>query len=166
LRVSADRLEAGAEEWTARAKIAIDHRREDLARSALLAREGERAKAAAEADAANALDTQLAEAETVIADLEAKHSALAQRIADLAQPATPAPAPSVGMRGHDHRIDRIDALERRAGFAETPAPETADPVSVEQEIAGLQQSSAIEAELAALKASAAPAKKAAGKKRS
>ena len=171
LRDSASRLAAGAEEWTARAKIAIDHGREDLARSALLAREGERAKAATEVGAADALDTQLAEAEGVISALEAKRSALAQRIADLVQPAAPtAPAPSAAIRAVDQRIDRIDALERRAGFAETPASEAADPMSVEQEIASLQQASIIEAELAALKsgatpAPAAPAKRAGGKKR-
>jgi phage shock protein A len=174
LRDSASRLAAGAEEWTARAKIAIDHGREDLARSALLAREAERAKAATEVGAADALDAQLVEAEGVISALEAKRSALAQRIADLVQaaaPTAPAPsaAPSAAMRAVDQRIDRIDALERRAGFAETPASEAADPMSVEQEIASLQQASIIEAELAALKSGAAPAaataKRAGGKER-
>ena len=43
---TAARLAAGAEEWTGKAKIAIDHGREDLARAALLTREAERAKAA------------------------------------------------------------------------------------------------------------------------
>ncbi|HEY6964521.1 MAG TPA: PspA/IM30 family protein, partial [Erythrobacter sp.] len=42
---SATRLSAAAEEWTGKAKIAIDHGREDLARAALLTREAERAKA-------------------------------------------------------------------------------------------------------------------------
>lgn len=166
---SASRLEAGAEEWTARAKIAIDHGREDLARSALLAREGERAKAAAERTAAQTLDAQLTEAEGVIAALEAKRSALAQRIADLPQPGTAAVAASNDVRAVDKRIDRIDALERRAQFSESLAPEVADPLSVEQEIASLQQASIIEAELSAMKSGAVPAtpaKRSGTKKRS
>ena len=64
----------------------------------------------------------------------------------------------------DRRIDRIEALERRAGFVDVPG-EAPSPASLDDEIAGLQKASAIEAELAALKATAAPAKKAAGKKR-
>lgn len=162
LQDTAVRLAAAAEEWTAKAKIAIDHGREDLARAALLTREAERAKAADAAAAAEALDAQIEDAAGVIADLENKRTAIAARIADLAQ-SEPAAAP-VADTHIDRRIDRIDALERRAGFAEVPT-NTPSPAALDDEIAGLQQASAIEAELAALKATAAPVKKAAGKKR-
>jgi phage shock protein A len=162
---SAARIAAGAEEWTGKAKIAIDHGREDLARAALLTREAERAKAADAAAAAEALAKQIEDAAGVIADLEAKRTAITARIAELARAemaATAAPAADTQV---DRRIDRIEALERRAGFAEVGI-QTPTPASLEVEIAGLQQASAIEAEIAALKASApAPAKKAAGKKR-
>ena len=162
---SAARLAAAAEEWTGKAKIAMDHGREDLARAALLTREAERAKAAEAAVAAQALTVQIDEATGVIADLEAKRTAIAARIADLAK-AEPAAKPAVAADSHvDQRIDRIEALERRAGFADVPG-DVPSPASLDDEIAGLQQASAIEAELAALKAAApAPAKKAAGKKR-
>lgn len=162
---SAARIAAGAEEWTGKAKIAIDHGREDLARAALLTREAERAKAADAAAAAEALAKQIEDAAGVIADLEAKRTAITARIAELAKAemaATAAPAADTPV---DRRIDRIEALERRAGFAEVGI-QTPTLASLEDEIAGLQQASAIEAEIAALKASApAPAKKAPGKKR-
>lgn len=159
---NAARLAAAAEEWTGKAKIAIDHGREDLARAALLTREAERAKAADAEAAAEALGTQIEDAASVIADLEAKRAAITARVADLAHTETAAsPAADTHI---DKRIDRIEALERRAGFADTPA-EAPSPTALDDEIAGLQKASAIEAELAALKATAAPAKKAAGKKR-
>lgn len=165
LHDAAARLAAGAEEWTGKAKIAIDHGREDLARAALLTREAERAKAADAAEAAAALDSQIADAASVIAELEAKRTAITARIAELAQAAAvESPARPGGESALDRRIDRIDALERRAGFADVPgdaAPPS--PAALDDEIAGLQQASAIESELAAMK-SAAP-KKAAGKKR-
>jgi phage shock protein A len=168
LHDTAVRLAAGAEEWTGKAKIAIDHGREDLARAALMTREAERAKAGDAAAAATALDSQIADAATVIAELEAKRAAIAARITELTQAA--AAVESAAKPGSesaiDRRIDRIDALERRAGFADLPTGDTPSPASLDDEIAGLQQKSAIEAELAALKAGAAPsAKKAAGKKR-
>lgn len=161
---TAARLAAAAEEWTGKAKIAVDHGREDLARAALLTREAERAKAADAAAAAEALGAQIADAASVIADLEAKRAAITARIADMAHSETVA-APAAADTHIDKRIDRIEALERRAGFADAPAAETPSPAALEDEIASLQQASAIEAELAALKATAAPAKKAAGKKR-
>jgi phage shock protein A len=163
---AAARIAEGAESWTDKAKVALDHGREDLARAALLTREAERAKAADAARDAAALETQIAEVTEVIADLEAKRTAITARIADLAkaeQVAAKAAAPAADS-ALDKRIDRIDALERRADFVDVPA-DAPSPASIEEEIAALQQASAIEAELAALKAGSTPAKKAAGKKR-
>jgi phage shock protein A len=162
MQETAARLAADAEEWTAKAKIAVDHGREDLARAALLTREAERAKAADTAEAAAELGTQIEEAAAVITELEAKRAAITARIAELA-PTEAAAKPATDTH-IDRRIDRIEALERRAEFATAPAA-TPSPTALDDEIAGLQQASAIEAELAALKATAAPAKKTGGKKR-
>jgi len=163
---AAARLAEGAESWTAKAKVALDHGREDLARAALLTREAERAKAVEATKEAAAIETQITEAADVIADLEAKRTTITARIAELAQTeqaSAKAPATDSAL---DKRIDRIEALERRAGFVDAPTGDTPSPASLDDEIAGLQKASAIEAELAALKASAAPTgKKAAGKKR-
>lgn len=160
---AAARLAEAAESWTGKAKTALDHGREDLARAALLTREAERAKAADAAKAAAALENQIEEAASVIDALEAKRTAITARIAELA-PVDSDGATPASDRAIDKRIDRIDALERRAGFADAPA-EAPSPASLDAEIAGLQKASAIEAELAALKASGVPAKKAGGKKR-
>lgn len=162
MQETAARLAADAEEWTAKAKIAVDHGREDLARAALLTREAERAKAADTTEAAAELSGQIEEAAAVITELEAKRAAITARIAELAP--TEAAAKPASDTHIDRRIDRIEALERRAEFAAAPAA-TPSPTALDDEIAGLQQASAIEAELAALKATAAPAKKASGKKR-
>lgn len=167
LEDTAARIAAGAEEWTGKAKIAVDHGREDLARAALLTREAERAKAADATAAAAALGDQIAEAAAVITDLEAKRTAITARIAEMVKAEAAAkPAAAAAADTHvDRRIDRIDALERRAGFVDASG-EAPSPASLDDEIAGLQKASAIEAELAALKAAApTPAKKAAGKKR-
>jgi len=166
LEDTAARLAAGAEEWTGKAKIAVDHGREDLARAALLTREAERAKAAEAAEAATALGEQIAEAAGVIAELEAKRTAIAARIADLAKAEAAAKPGAAAADTHvDRRIDRIEALERRAAFIDEPG-DSPSPASLDDEIAALQKASAIEAELAALKsATPAPAKKAGGRKR-
>lgn len=161
---AAARLAEGAESWTDKAKIALDHGREDLARAALLTREAERAKAVDAVKAAAALEAQIEDAASVIAELETKRAAITARIADLARAEETAPAAAADTHA-DRRMDRIESLERRAGFAEGLATEAPSPTSLDDEIASLQQASAIEAELAALKAISAPAKKAGGKKR-
>jgi phage shock protein A len=160
---AAARMAEDAESWTGKAKTALDHGREDLARAALLTREAERAKAVDAAKAAAALENQIKDATSVIAELEAKRTAITARIAELAQAEGTAAAPASDS-AIDRRIDRIDALERRAAFAKVPT-DTPSPASLDEEIAGLQKASAIDAELAALKAGSAPAKKAGGKKR-
>lgn len=159
LHDTAARLAAGAEEWTGKAKIAVDHAREDLARAALLAREAERAKASDATTAAAALNHKIEEAGAVIAELEAKRTTITGRISESAHhPVSETSAATTAERPIDRRIDRIEALERRAAFADSPVTASALlPTSLNNEIAGLQQASAIDAELAAMKTAPAPA---------
>jgi phage shock protein A len=159
---AADTLEQVAEEWTGKAKIAIDHKREDLARAALLTREAERKKVAAMRAEAETLAEQIDEMQAAIAELEAKRVNVGERIA--AQPKAGGEADRAGAEGDSRtarRLDRIDALDRRTSFAAGDAAD-APASDVEAEIAALQSASAIEAELAAMKA---PAKAAAKKAR-
>lgn len=157
-RDEAGKLAAEAEEWTAKARIAVDHKREDLARSALLAREDGRRKAEArKADAAQAREEADGLAET-IAKLEARRREARERLKAL-------PVESESGRTQDRgsdtlgerHLDRIDRIERRVGFVTDESAEPA-PASVEAEIAALQREADIVGELAAMKAAARPPK--------
>ncbi|MWV28977.1 PspA/IM30 family protein [Aurantiacibacter rhizosphaerae] len=152
----ADRLEAAAkakadvaEERTGKAKLAVDKGRQDLARSALLTRESER-KLAAELQAeAEETRAEVARIDSAIAELEAKREDTLARLDAMPAPSAKAcTAPSRPTRA-DGRLDRVEAMEQRIDFTTSRA---ADPVpaNVDEEIARLEQESAIEAELAAM----------------
>lgn len=152
LVAQAERTASEAEGWTAKAKVAVDHGREDLARAALLARESGRQEAAELANEAKAAGEEVNAIEAAIAELEAKRRDVLARIKDV----TPAAGGEVvGESKTDARMDRIDALERRVGFGAAAGPSEA---AVDAEIASLEQASALDAELAAMKAPA-PAKR-------
>ncbi|WP_181443517.1 PspA/IM30 family protein [Porphyrobacter sp. YT40] len=154
-------------DWADKAKTAMEHGREDLARQALLAREECRqAIAQLNADIKGA-DANLAEIDAAVRELEAKREetrlqAKAQMAADYAASGG-STVGGGGSRAEAH-LNRIATLEQRAQFAiedEIPARTSA---SVDREIDEMRRASAIEAELAALRATSAPAKKAGGKK--
>jgi phage shock protein A len=155
-------------DWSDKAKTAMDHGREDLARQALLAREDCRQDIARLKQDIAAAAANLAEIETAVRALEVKREetraqAKAQAAADEA--ARAGAGGGAASRAESH-LNRISTLEQRAHFAtedEVPARTNA---SVESEIEEMRRASAIEAELAALRAAApAPAKKSAAKKR-
>ena len=80
LETGAAQLAAKAAEWTAKAKTAMDHKREDLARAALLTREQTAADAERMAGEAHAMAAQAGEIGEVIAELEAKLAETRERI--------------------------------------------------------------------------------------
>jgi phage shock protein A len=110
-------------------------------------------------------DASLAEIDGAMRELEAKRDETRQQAkAQMAADQAARPAGGSASRAEAH-LNRIATLEQRAHFAtedEVPARTNA---SVESEIEAMRRASAIEAELAALKAAApAPAKKAGSKK--
>ena len=154
-------------DWGDKAKTAMDHGREDLARQALLAREDCR-------QAVARLKTEIADAEASLAEIadamhalevkreETRQQAKAQMAAD--QAARPGAGGGGASRAEAH-LNRIATLEQRAHFATEDDVPARTNASVESEIEAMRRASAIEAELAALKAAApGPAKKAGGKK--
>jgi phage shock protein A len=155
----AEKLKTEAETWTAKAKIAVDHGREDLARAALLARDNGMADAAAVQEEAAQLAKDVAELDAAIADLDAKRTDIVARAARLAlgsQAVSPGGHAGIGTRDSRtaRRLDRIDELERRLDFNESVPAEGSEAAiaNADVEIAALSQASAIDAELEAMKA--------------
>lgn len=145
------RLAAVAEEWTGKAKTAVDHGREDLARAALLARESDRKKVEELEAEVDALSGQVAELEEAITELEAKRENVGERIADLPAKANGSgDTKTQGDSPTDRKLDRIDELDRRTNYAGERGEDVA-PADVDAEIAALSQASAIDAELEAMK---------------
>lgn len=168
LEASLTQHELREADWSDKAKTAMDHGREDLARQALLAREDCRQTMARLKDEIAAADANLAEIDAAVRELEVKRDetraqAKAQMAADEA--ARAGSGGGFASRAEAH-LNRINTLGQRANFAAEDEAPLRTNASVEREIEEMRRASAIEAELAALKAGApAPAKKAAAKKR-
>ncbi len=152
----ADLTAKKAEEWTAKAKTAVDHKREDLARAALMAREDGRNQAVSLSQEVETLADGISELETAITELEAKREDVLARLKDMPsqEAASTCDAPDTKDSKTAKRMDRIDAMERRVNFG-TEGRTDPKPTDIDAEIAALEQGSAIDAELAAMKKPAA-----------
>ncbi|MDJ0979031.1 MAG: PspA/IM30 family protein [Erythrobacter sp.] len=157
-------------DWGEKAKIAMDHGREDLARQALMAREDCRAALAKlDADSA-AAEADLKEIDEAISELEAKREETREQI--LRQSAADAHHASTETVGRapskaDRHRNRISELEKRTEFATDGSIEKRAQASVEQEIETMRRESKIDDELAAMKGAGskkAPRKRSAAKK--
>jgi phage shock protein A len=165
LETGAAQLSAKAADWTGKAKIAMDHKREDLARAALLTREQTQAEAEKMASEARAMAAQAGEIGEVIAELEAKLSETRERIAaETAHNQALRPSADGATRG-ERIMDRISTLEKRVDFAAEKRPDPA-PAAIDEEIERLAREARVNEELAAMKAAgeAAPARKAKAKR--
>lgn len=154
-------------DWGDKAKIAMDHGREDLARQALLAREDCRHEIARLKSEIAAADASLAEIDAAVRELEAKReeTRAQARAQHAAEEAARAGATGGAASRAEAHLNRINTLGQRAHFATEDEAPSRTVASVESEIEDMRRASAIEAELAALKAAApAPAKKAGSKK--
>lgn len=159
LATQADHKARDAEEWTAKARLAMDKGREDLARSALLARESDRLAAASLREESAAAESEVAEIQAAIAELESRRAETLAKLSAL--PAPVAPKSSPGERGNvaESQRSRIADLEMRTEFSSDRASEVVDPAQVEAEFAEMKRDSAIEAELAAMRATKAKGRK-------
>lgn len=158
LESGAAQLAARAAEWTAKARTAMDHKREDLARAALLTREQTEADAARMASEARAMTGQAGEIAEVIAELEAKLAETRERIETetaRSQAARPAAEPAA-TRG-ERIMDRISTLEKRVDFAAEKKRPGPAPAAIDEEIERLAREARVDKELAAMKAAGKPA---------
>lgn len=156
-------FDRAAADWTEKAQTAMTHKREDLARAALLTREQAIVDAArARSDAATA-GAEADEIARTIADLEAKLAETNARLAEEVALATSGPAtpPAARATRSERMLDRVATLEKRIDFATDrgakPAAAKPDAAAVEAEIEQLQREARVSEELAAMKAVAKPA---------
>ena len=152
--------------WSDKARVAMDHDREDLARQALLAREDCRKTIERLKDDLENVEADLAEIEDAISELETKREETRERARDqrAADGEACSTAGAVRASAADQHLERISRLEKRTDFAtdETAAPR--GHASIDREIEEMRRDSAIESELAAMRSkSAAKAKKPAGR---
>jgi phage shock protein A len=156
MRRAVSRLEQIQSNWTAKAELALEKGREDLAKAALLERQSA-------ADMADGLAGEIVELEQVLRGYEADIAKLQGKLreARTRQNAIAARFESALTRArareamHGSRtldaFSKFELLERRADFAEGRA-EALGIGSLEDEIDQLRASEAIDAELAAMKA--------------
>lgn len=146
------------DEWNAKAELAIDKGREDLARGALLAKQKAEVEMTRRQDAMDVAEESFARRQDDLAKLQAKlgeakakHRALMMRREAAAQ--------SIRVRSqvHDGKVDealaRYANIERKVDEMEAYADtiKAAEP-SLEAEFAALERNDSVEAELEALKA--------------
>ena len=170
-------LDHSVGEWLGKAKIALDHDREDLARSAILAKEDALLQAQEKKREASRIREEAREIEDAVTQLEGKLAETRARLAQLEQSRAGADAldggsPLGGMfadRGSrtERRMETIERLEKRIDFASADKAGSPDrsAASADAEIAQLQRQAKVDAELTALKSTKAPAAKPARAKR-
>ena len=146
------------DDWSAKAELAIDKGREDLARGALLAKQKAETEIARRQDAMLAAEEafekrqdDLQKLQTKLGEAKAKHRSLMMRREAAEQ--------SIRIRSqlHDGKVEdalaRYAQVERKVDELEAYADTIKGHVpSLEAEFAALEQNDSVEAELAALKA--------------
>jgi phage shock protein A len=156
MRRAVGRLDELQSNWTAKAQLALENDREDLAKAALVERQNA-------ADMADGLRSEVEQIETVLRGYEADIAKLQGKLreargrqnaiaARLESALTRARAREVmhGSRTAD-AFSKFELLERRADFAEGRA-DALGITSLEDEIIQLKADEAVESELAAMKA--------------
>lgn len=154
----AEQHEAAAQTWEDKAKLAMSHAREDLARGALAERNAALDAAKAQRAAAASAQGDAVGLRASVTELEAKHGETRLRLLKVLSGAAPARTALAGGSKSRERtgalMDRFAALEQRIDYA---ASNAAFPASLDQELAALANDATLDADLAALR-------KAAGKK--
>ncbi|WP_271439395.1 PspA/IM30 family protein [Pontixanthobacter luteolus] len=157
------KAQSDAKDWSDKAKIAMDHGREDLARSALLAREDCKINAEQHKADAESLGAKIDEAREALQQLAGKLAETDEKLREVGAATETAPSAKQGAGSdgqNDKRLDRISELERRVALAnDQQGGSSPSHTQIEQEIAAMQRETSIDAELEKLRKSAKPAAK-------
>ena len=155
-RLDAEQVRAQSRiaEWNEKAKIAMDHQREDLARQALLAREDCRAGLEEIKQDIATLEEELVAMHEAEIQLEAKRDSVRARMADLR--AADGNASGIAARSGDSdrvskRMQHIEELEKRTDFATDDQDFRSRNASVDREIEEMSRDRAVDEELAAMR---------------
>lgn len=148
------RAESRIAEWNEKAKIAMDHQREDLARQALLAREDCRAGIEQIKQDIATLHEELVAMHEAEIQLEAKRDSVRARMADLR--AADGSTSGIAARSGDSnrvskRMQHIEELEKRTDFAADDQDYHSRNASVDREIEEMSRDRAVDEELAAMR---------------
>ena len=146
---------ARIDEWQDKAKSAMNKGREDLARQALIAREDTRLSVGKIEEEIAAVEAGLIEMQEVELQLEAKRDDVRARLADQLAADRLAPVASGNTAREssvDRRLGRIETLEKRTGYALDGSHAATRKAAVERELDDMRRESAVEDELAALRA--------------
>ncbi|MBV7259040.1 PspA/IM30 family protein [Erythrobacter crassostreae] len=150
-------------DWGDKAKAAMDHDREDLARQALMAREDCREAIASGKDDIAKAKADLKEIDEAVKELEAKREETREQAkAQSAADADKSGCSDAGASTAEKRLNRVSQMEKRTEFATEDTASARTNASVDREIDEMRRASTVDAELAALKGGAkkAPAKRA------
>jgi phage shock protein A len=159
MRRALKRLDELQTSWTEKAELALSKDREDLAKAALIERqkasdmaEGLKAEIDLIDEALKSYEADIAKLQGKLREARARQNAIATRL-ESAVARAKAREVLNGGRTED-AFGKFELLERRADFAEGRADALGmtGPKSLEEEIAELQASDKVEAELEAMKA--------------
>src|SRR5690349_19772463 len=159
MRRALKRLDELQTSWTEKAELALSKDREDLAKAALIERqkaadmaEGLKSEIDPIDDALKSYEADIAQRQGKLRQARARQNAIATRL-ESAVARAKAREVLNGGRTED-AFGKFELLERRADFAEGRADALGmtGPKSLEEEIADLQASDKVEAELEAMKA--------------
>jgi phage shock protein A len=159
MRRALNRLDELQTSWTEKAELALSKDREDLAKAALMERQkaadmaaGLKAEIDLIDDALKSYEADIAKLQGKLREARARQNAIATRL-ESAVARAKAREVLNGGRTED-AFGKFELLERRADFAEGRADALGmtGPKSLEEEIAELQSSDKVDAELEAMKA--------------
>ena len=151
LEASLTQNEMREADWSDKAKTAMDHDREDLARQALMAREDCRETIATLKDDIAKADADLAEIDAAVKELEAKREDTREQAKAQAAADAESCGSSGGASKAERHLDHISRLEKRTEFATEDHASGRANASVDREIEEMRRASTVDAELEKLK---------------